>query len=73
MNALPHIIQNERQLAERYGIPPRVLQRWRAKRKFNPHYPRWYKEVGGKSVFYFLDEFNEDLAKVLEIVETVRY
>ncbi len=69
MDTLPHILQNERQIAERFGVKARVLQRWRFKRRYDHRYPRYYKVAGGKSVYYYLDEFAEDLTAVIVEVE----
>jgi hypothetical protein len=66
---MPHILQTEKQLAERYGIKPRKLSYWRDRRMTDHGYPRFYKT--GKSVLYYLDEFDEDLRKVLKVPETM--
>jgi hypothetical protein len=64
VTTLPHILQTEKQLAERYGLKPKKLSYWRRKKR-----TRYHKDV--KSVLYWLDEFAEDLKDILKEPETM--
>jgi hypothetical protein len=70
MTTLPHILQTEKQLAERFGLSRRKISHWRAKRRTDHNFPRYYKD--GKSVLYYLDEFHEDLPKILKMPVTMK-